>query len=139
MFKIPNLLTFCFFRDVIQFSFLFFKMNHICCGTQHLANEVFSHSGSSFPVLQEVLSAIIIIKLLSCCQLPDLCSKALWLIAPQIISAMVVRNTHTQSNMNAQRHMLKTHEEFSLSVVHMSLSQTCAINTHVNVHSNKGF
>lgn len=38
---------------------------------------------------REVLSAIIIIKLLSCCQLPDPCSKALWLIAPQIISAMV--------------------------------------------------
>ncbi|XP_028433309.1 unhealthy ribosome biogenesis protein 2 homolog isoform X1 [Perca flavescens] len=38
---------------------------------------------------REVLSAVIIIKLLSCCRLPELCSKALWLIAPQIISAMV--------------------------------------------------
>lgn len=38
---------------------------------------------------REVLSAVIIIKLLSCCQLPDPCSKVLWLIAPQIISAMV--------------------------------------------------
>ncbi|KAK1891520.1 Unhealthy ribosome biogenesis protein 2 like [Dissostichus eleginoides] len=38
---------------------------------------------------REVLSAVIIIKLLSCCQLPEPCSKALWLIAPQIISAMV--------------------------------------------------
>ncbi|KAA8595497.1 hypothetical protein FQN60_010788 [Etheostoma spectabile] len=38
---------------------------------------------------REVLSAVIIIKLLSCCQLPELCAKALWLIAPQIISAMV--------------------------------------------------
>ncbi|KAK5873807.1 hypothetical protein PBY51_018812 [Eleginops maclovinus] len=38
---------------------------------------------------REVLSAVIIIKLLSCCQLPEPCSKALWLIAPQIVSAMV--------------------------------------------------
>ncbi|KAM9366477.1 unhealthy ribosome biogenesis protein 2 homolog [Symphorus nematophorus] len=38
---------------------------------------------------REVLSAVIIIKLLSCCQLPEPCSKALWLVAPQIISAMV--------------------------------------------------
>uniref|UniRef100_UPI0037E9C682 unhealthy ribosome biogenesis protein 2 homolog n=1 Tax=Semicossyphus pulcher TaxID=241346 RepID=UPI0037E9C682 len=38
---------------------------------------------------REVLSAVISTKLLSCCQLPEPCSKALWLIAPQIISAMV--------------------------------------------------
>ncbi|KAM4592472.1 unhealthy ribosome biogenesis protein 2 homolog isoform 1-T2 [Odontesthes bonariensis] len=38
---------------------------------------------------KEVLSAVIIIKLLSCCSLPETCSKALWLTAPQIISAMV--------------------------------------------------
>ncbi|CAJ1048895.1 unhealthy ribosome biogenesis protein 2 homolog isoform X2 [Xyrichtys novacula] len=38
---------------------------------------------------KEVLSAVIITKLLSCCQLPEPCSKALWLITPQIISAMV--------------------------------------------------
>ncbi|XP_059213236.1 unhealthy ribosome biogenesis protein 2 homolog [Centropristis striata] len=38
---------------------------------------------------REVLPAVIIIKLLSCCQLPEPCAKALWLIAPQIISAMV--------------------------------------------------
>ncbi|XP_070763388.1 unhealthy ribosome biogenesis protein 2 homolog [Enoplosus armatus] len=38
---------------------------------------------------REVLSTVIIIKLLSCCQLPEPCCKALWLIAPQIISAMV--------------------------------------------------
>uniref|UniRef100_A0A4W6FZB2 URB2 ribosome biogenesis homolog n=1 Tax=Lates calcarifer TaxID=8187 RepID=A0A4W6FZB2_LATCA len=38
---------------------------------------------------REVLSAVTIIKLLSCCQLPESCSKALWFIAPQIISAMV--------------------------------------------------
>ncbi|XP_049460625.1 unhealthy ribosome biogenesis protein 2 homolog [Epinephelus fuscoguttatus] len=38
---------------------------------------------------REVLSAVIIIKLLSCCQLPEPCSKALWLVAPQIMSAMV--------------------------------------------------
>ncbi|KAF0043332.1 hypothetical protein F2P81_004669 [Scophthalmus maximus] len=38
---------------------------------------------------REVLSAVTIIKLLFCCQLPEPCAKALWLIAPQIISAMV--------------------------------------------------
>ncbi|XP_026149775.1 unhealthy ribosome biogenesis protein 2 homolog isoform X2 [Mastacembelus armatus] len=38
---------------------------------------------------REELSAVTIIKLLSCCQLPEPCSKVLWLIAPQIISAMV--------------------------------------------------
>ncbi|XP_068446592.1 unhealthy ribosome biogenesis protein 2 homolog isoform X3 [Clinocottus analis] len=38
---------------------------------------------------REVRSAAIITKLLSCCQLPEPCTKALWLIAPQIISAMV--------------------------------------------------
>uniref|UniRef100_UPI003AADB6E9 unhealthy ribosome biogenesis protein 2 homolog n=1 Tax=Centroberyx gerrardi TaxID=166262 RepID=UPI003AADB6E9 len=38
---------------------------------------------------REVLSAVIIIKLLSCCHLPEPCCKALWLIAPQVISAMV--------------------------------------------------
>ncbi|KAF6731197.1 Unhealthy ribosome biogenesis-like protein 2 [Oryzias melastigma] len=38
---------------------------------------------------REVLSGVITAKLLSCCQLPESCSRALWLIAPQIISAMV--------------------------------------------------
>ncbi|XP_029944851.1 unhealthy ribosome biogenesis protein 2 homolog isoform X2 [Salarias fasciatus] len=38
---------------------------------------------------REVLSAVIVIKLLSCCQLPETCSKVLWLIAPQVTSAMV--------------------------------------------------
>ncbi|XP_017274294.1 unhealthy ribosome biogenesis protein 2 homolog [Kryptolebias marmoratus] len=38
---------------------------------------------------KEVLSAVITVKLLSTCQLPETCSKVLWLIAPQIISAMV--------------------------------------------------
>ncbi|XP_015241954.1 PREDICTED: unhealthy ribosome biogenesis protein 2 homolog [Cyprinodon variegatus] len=38
---------------------------------------------------KEVLSAVITVKLLSSCLLPETCSKALWLIAPQIISAMV--------------------------------------------------
>lgn len=38
---------------------------------------------------REVLSAVIITKLLSCCQLPEPCSKALWLITPQITSSMV--------------------------------------------------
>ncbi|XP_031697032.1 unhealthy ribosome biogenesis protein 2 homolog [Anarrhichthys ocellatus] len=47
---------------------------------------------------REVLSAAIITKLLSCCQLPEPCTKALWLIAPQIISAMVVRNRHTHTH-----------------------------------------
>uniref|UniRef100_A0A3B5KEU3 URB2 ribosome biogenesis homolog n=1 Tax=Takifugu rubripes TaxID=31033 RepID=A0A3B5KEU3_TAKRU len=39
---------------------------------------------------RNVLSAVIIIKLLSCCQLPELCSKAWWLLAPQIISALML-------------------------------------------------
>ncbi|CAG5854130.1 unnamed protein product [Menidia menidia] len=39
---------------------------------------------------KEVLSAAVVTKLLSCCQLPETCSKALWLIAPQIISAIVL-------------------------------------------------
>ncbi|XP_061132218.1 unhealthy ribosome biogenesis protein 2 homolog [Syngnathus typhle] len=38
---------------------------------------------------KEVLAIVIITKLLSCCQLPEPCSKALWLLAPQILSAMV--------------------------------------------------
>ncbi|KAM7406266.1 hypothetical protein PAMP_000654 [Pampus punctatissimus] len=38
---------------------------------------------------RDVLSAVIIVKLLCCCQSPEPCCKALWLIAPQIISAMV--------------------------------------------------
>ncbi|XP_068174508.1 unhealthy ribosome biogenesis protein 2 homolog [Antennarius striatus] len=38
---------------------------------------------------REVLSAVVLIKLLSCCQLPEPCSKALWLFIPQILSAMV--------------------------------------------------
>nr|XP_054588610.1 unhealthy ribosome biogenesis protein 2 homolog isoform X1 [Nothobranchius furzeri] len=38
---------------------------------------------------REVLSAVIAVKLLSSCQLPEPCSKALWLTAPQILSAMV--------------------------------------------------
>ncbi|KAG7481706.1 hypothetical protein JOB18_002610 [Solea senegalensis] len=38
---------------------------------------------------REVLCAVTIIKLLFCCQLPETCSKALWLIAPEIISALV--------------------------------------------------
>ncbi|KAK2854185.1 hypothetical protein Q5P01_006846 [Channa striata] len=38
---------------------------------------------------REVLSAVTTIRLLCCCQLPEPCSKALWLIAPQVISALV--------------------------------------------------
>lgn len=38
---------------------------------------------------REVLSAVIVIKLLSCCQPPEHCSKSLWLFAPQIISTLV--------------------------------------------------
>ncbi|KAM4602644.1 unhealthy ribosome biogenesis protein 2 homolog [Polymixia lowei] len=50
---------------------------------------------------REVLSAVTITKLLSCCQLPEPCSRALWLIAPQIISAMVflVRSTSQDLSM----------------------------------------
>ncbi|KAM3877151.1 unhealthy ribosome biogenesis protein 2 homolog [Diretmus argenteus] len=38
---------------------------------------------------REVRAAVIVIKLLSCCHLPEPCSRALWHIAPQVISAMV--------------------------------------------------
>ncbi|XP_029353960.1 unhealthy ribosome biogenesis protein 2 homolog [Echeneis naucrates] len=38
---------------------------------------------------REVLSAVTIIKLVCCCPLPEPCSKALWFVASQIISAMV--------------------------------------------------
>ncbi|XP_061670322.1 unhealthy ribosome biogenesis protein 2 homolog [Syngnathoides biaculeatus] len=38
---------------------------------------------------KEVLAGVIIVKLLSCCQLPEPSSKALWFLAPQILSAMV--------------------------------------------------
>ncbi|CAL8243510.1 unnamed protein product [Lota lota] len=38
---------------------------------------------------KEVLSAVMTTKLLSRCNLPQACSRALWLIAPQIISSMV--------------------------------------------------
>nr|XP_020445512.1 unhealthy ribosome biogenesis protein 2 homolog [Monopterus albus]XP_020445513.1 unhealthy ribosome biogenesis protein 2 homolog [Monopterus albus]XP_020445514.1 unhealthy ribosome biogenesis protein 2 homolog [Monopterus albus] len=50
---------------------------------------------------REVVSAVTITKLLSCCQLPEPCSKALWLIAPQIISAMVflVRSCHQDASL----------------------------------------
>lgn len=37
----------------------------------------------------EVLSAVTFIKLLSCCQFPEHCSKAFWLITPQIISTLI--------------------------------------------------
>lgn len=65
-----------------------------------LHTKVSPHSSPSVVVLQEVLSAVIIIKLLSCCRLPERCSKSLWLFAPQILSTMVVRkanNTQKQS------------------------------------------
>ncbi|XP_076011859.1 unhealthy ribosome biogenesis protein 2 homolog [Genypterus blacodes] len=50
---------------------------------------------------REVLSAVVVTKALSCCQLPELCSKALWLITPQIISAMVflVRSSSQDTSM----------------------------------------
>ncbi|CAL8353080.1 unnamed protein product [Merluccius merluccius] len=38
---------------------------------------------------KEVLSAVTTTKLLSRCALPEVCSKALWLITPQIMSSMV--------------------------------------------------
>ncbi|KAG1927163.1 unhealthy ribosome biogenesis protein [Pimephales promelas] len=37
----------------------------------------------------EVLSAVTFIKLLSCCLFPEHCSKAFWLITPQIISTLI--------------------------------------------------
>ncbi|XP_076582287.1 unhealthy ribosome biogenesis protein 2 homolog [Chaetodon auriga] len=49
---------------------------------------------------REVLSAVIIIKLLFCCQLPEPCSKALWLTAPQIISAMVFLVRSSSQNVS---------------------------------------
>lgn len=68
-----------------------------------LHTKVSPHSSPSVVVLQEVLSAVIIIKLLSCCRLPERCSKSLWLFAPQILSTMVVRkanDTQKQSYTN---------------------------------------
>jgi len=44
--------------------------------------------------VQEVLSAVTTTKLLSCCALPEACSRALWLIVPQIMSSLVVRRIH---------------------------------------------
>ncbi|XP_031434484.1 unhealthy ribosome biogenesis protein 2 homolog [Clupea harengus] len=38
---------------------------------------------------REVFSAVTVTRLLANCELPESCSKAFWLIAPQIISAMV--------------------------------------------------
>ncbi|KAM6943511.1 unhealthy ribosome biogenesis protein 2 homolog [Xenentodon cancila] len=51
---------------------------------------------------KEVLSGVITIKLLSSSQLPEDCSKALWLMTPQIISAMVslVRSSSQDSSVN---------------------------------------
>ncbi|XP_070826571.1 unhealthy ribosome biogenesis protein 2 homolog [Chaetodon trifascialis] len=49
---------------------------------------------------REALSAVIIIKLLCCCQLPEPCSKALWLTAPQIISAMVFLVRSSSQNVS---------------------------------------
>ncbi|XP_061601407.1 unhealthy ribosome biogenesis protein 2 homolog [Cololabis saira] len=51
---------------------------------------------------REVLSAVITVKLLSCCQLPEGCSKALWFMTPQIISAMVslVRSSSQDSSLS---------------------------------------
>lgn len=44
-----------------------------------------------FFLSQEVLSTVTFIKLLACCQFPEHCSKAFWLITPQIISTLIVR------------------------------------------------
>ncbi|XP_033847626.1 unhealthy ribosome biogenesis protein 2 homolog [Periophthalmus magnuspinnatus] len=38
---------------------------------------------------REVLSTVILVKLLFCCPLPEACFNALWFIAPQIISTMM--------------------------------------------------
>nr|XP_061796833.1 unhealthy ribosome biogenesis protein 2 homolog [Nerophis lumbriciformis] len=38
---------------------------------------------------KEVLAVVILVKLVSCCQLPEQCSRSLWFLAPQILSAMV--------------------------------------------------
>lgn len=51
---------------------------------------------------REVLSAIIIMKLLLCCPLPEPCSNAMWLIAPKIISAMMflVKTSSQDASLN---------------------------------------
>ncbi|XP_053722403.1 unhealthy ribosome biogenesis protein 2 homolog [Synchiropus splendidus] len=49
---------------------------------------------------REVLSAIIIIKGLSCCVLPDDCSRALWHVAPQILSATVYLVTSSSQELS---------------------------------------
>lgn len=46
-----------------------------------------------FWFFQDVLSAVIMVKLLSSCPLPESCSRTFWLLAPQIISALTVRHT----------------------------------------------
>ncbi|KAG7236031.1 hypothetical protein INR49_001431 [Caranx melampygus] len=50
---------------------------------------------------REVLSAVTIVTMLCRCQLPEPCSKALWLIAPHIISAMVglVRSSSQEASL----------------------------------------
>lgn len=77
--------TFCA-SVVSQSADVFFLHIYLMCFYFDL---MFCHS-----LLQEVLSAVIITKLLFSCRLPDNCSQALWLIAPEIISAMVVSSKH---------------------------------------------
>lgn len=87
----------CNFRDTLK-VFSFVVVVFYCCLLYSAHIKVSPHSSLSIVVLQEVLSAAIIIKLLSCCQLPERCSKGLWLFAPQIISTMVVRKANTTRN-----------------------------------------
>ncbi|KAM9816844.1 unhealthy ribosome biogenesis protein 2 homolog [Neosynchiropus ocellatus] len=49
---------------------------------------------------REVLSAVIIVRGLSCCRLPDGCSRALWHVAPQILSAMVFLVTSSSQELS---------------------------------------
>ncbi|CAL9701709.1 unnamed protein product [Knipowitschia caucasica] len=51
---------------------------------------------------REVLSTVILIKMMFCCPLPEPCFNALWLIAPQIISKMMflVRSSSLDASLN---------------------------------------
>ncbi|CAG11011.1 unnamed protein product, partial [Tetraodon nigroviridis] len=53
-----------------------------------LIREAFQASQLRAGGYRDVLSVVTIIKLLSCCQLPESCSKAFWLLTPQIISSL---------------------------------------------------
>lgn len=51
---------------------------------------------------REVLSTVILIKLLFCCPLPETCFNALWIFAPQILSSMMfmVNSSSLDASLN---------------------------------------